>query len=100
MKKVTIIAMILLLLLISIVPVFGDSRVLGFDDDTIYVRVIKYRYDRAFPSSIEHTEYRSSGKYKGRLNLDYSSIRQENDNSYSAVYEGTCYFAGNANAYK
>lgn len=100
MKKNIILAITCLILLASVIPVFANSHTLGFDDDTVYVRLVKYRYDRSFPEYITHTENRGPRKFRGKLYLDYSSIRLENNNRYSAIYKGTCYDVGAAYAFK
>lgn len=97
MKKYLLSFTVLIVLIIGIfIPVFAERDILGFDDDTIYVRIVKYSYDRNFPSTITHTEYRGSRKFRGRISIDWSSVRRENDNRYSAVYEGTLYDVGYA----
>lgn len=97
MKKYFASFLVLIILIIGIsIPIFAEGETLGYEDDTIYVRVVKYRYDRSFPSTITHTESRGSRKFRGRISIDWGSVRRENDNRYSAVYEGTLYDVGYA----
>ncbi len=96
MAKYFEILFIVLVLIIGVTfSVFAETEVLGFDDDTMYVRVVKYRYDRNFPSSITYTDYRGSRKFRGKININWNSIQKDN-NMYKAIYEGTLYDVGYA----
>ncbi|OLR65574.1 hypothetical protein [Peptoniphilus porci] len=97
MKRYFVSFLVLFALMTTLVyPVFANENILGFDDDTIYVRVVRHRYDRSFPSSIFYTEYRAGRKFRGNLNIDWNSVQRESNNMYSAVYEGILYDVGYA----
>lgn len=92
MKRFFVSFLILFTLITTLVcPVFANESLLGFEDDTMYVRVVKYRYDRSFPATISYSDSRAGRKFRGTLNIDWNSVRREDNNMYSAIYEGTLY---------
>ncbi|MDU5100143.1 MAG: hypothetical protein E6249_06690 [Peptoniphilus grossensis] len=97
MKKYFVIFLSFFVLFLSVIStVSANNEKLGFDDDTIFVKIVKYRYDRDFPSFILYTDFRAGKKFRGNLKIDRNSIQKESDNIYRAIYEGTLYDVGYA----
>lgn len=97
MKRFFVSFLILFTLITTLVcPVFANESLLGYEDDTIFVQIVKYRYDRNFPSFILYTDFRAGKKFRGNLKIDRNSIQKESDNTYRAIYEGTLYDVGYA----